>query len=442
MLLKGLNHVAVITNDASRLNDFYTDVFDAEILRDGAEPPGSDGPRLSIIKIGDWAELNVFQMEGNTEADRQVPMFGRGRLDHLALQAASLPDFEEIRRRLVARGAADDFVTDFGPMLSLFFRDPDGLECEVLRREPRRGSGHVQPAGHQGGAVLLSGSAKPPVDDIEAIKQLKARYFRTMDTKDWAGMRRVFADDVVMDTTASGGGVVSGADEFLEFLQQTLADAVTVHQGHMPEITAHLSYDGHWYLGAARRHRVAGRHPHAGRRPLSRDLCAGRGGVAHRVLDPDPPADGPHRSRVLGGRRAECRRDLVDCGLLGFAHILTVLPVGGRDSLRQRDDEAAIFVRPLPGSTWSPAAPRRHAGAAGVLLELLGGVVVRVVPLGLCRDDGVEELALAVLLAGLHVGLGHGDGLAERSTSLSGDHDQPRARGCFEDQLPLLSREI
>ena len=75
------------------------------------------------------------------------------------------------------------------------------------------------------------------MDDIEAIKQLKARYFRTMDTKDWSGMRQVFTDDVVMDTTASGGGVVSGADAFLEFLQQTLADAVTVHQGHMPEIT-------------------------------------------------------------------------------------------------------------------------------------------------------------------------------------------------------------
>ena len=43
------------------------------------------------------------------------------------------------------------------------------------------------------------------VDDIEAIKQLKARYFRTMDTKDWAAMQLVFTDDVVVDTTASGG---------------------------------------------------------------------------------------------------------------------------------------------------------------------------------------------------------------------------------------------
>ena len=75
------------------------------------------------------------------------------------------------------------------------------------------------------------------MDDVEAIKQLKARYFRTMDTKDWPGMRAVFTDDVVMDTTSSGGGVISGADEFLAFLEPTLRDVVTVHHGHMPEIT-------------------------------------------------------------------------------------------------------------------------------------------------------------------------------------------------------------
>jgi uncharacterized protein (TIGR02246 family) len=75
------------------------------------------------------------------------------------------------------------------------------------------------------------------MDDLEAIRQLKARYFRTMDTKDWDGMRQVFTDDLVMDTTASGGGRVEGADEFMAFLRETLADAVTVHHGHMPEIT-------------------------------------------------------------------------------------------------------------------------------------------------------------------------------------------------------------
>ena len=75
------------------------------------------------------------------------------------------------------------------------------------------------------------------VDDLEAIKQLKARYFRTMDTKDWGAMRSVFADDLVIDTSESGGGVVEGAEEFMTFLRETLADVVTVHHGHMPEIT-------------------------------------------------------------------------------------------------------------------------------------------------------------------------------------------------------------
>lgn len=88
------------------------------------------------------------------------------------------------------------------------------------------------------------------MDDIEAIRQLKARYFRTMDTKDWDAMRQVFADDVVMDTSASGGGVVHGADEFLAFLRQTLDGVVTVHHGHMPEIdlTSATTATGIWAL--------------------------------------------------------------------------------------------------------------------------------------------------------------------------------------------------
>lgn len=73
--------------------------------------------------------------------------------------------------------------------------------------------------------------------DIEAIKQLKARYFRTLDTKDWEGYRQVFTDDVVIDTTESGGERITGADAFLAYLGQALAGATTVHQGHMPEIT-------------------------------------------------------------------------------------------------------------------------------------------------------------------------------------------------------------
>jgi uncharacterized protein (TIGR02246 family) len=88
------------------------------------------------------------------------------------------------------------------------------------------------------------------MDDVEAIKQLKARYFRAIDTKDWPALRQVFTGDVVVDATGSGGGVVRGADEFVEYLQQILGDAITVHHGHMPEIdiTSPTGATGIWAM--------------------------------------------------------------------------------------------------------------------------------------------------------------------------------------------------
>jgi hypothetical protein len=74
-------------------------------------------------------------------------------------------------------------------------------------------------------------------EDIEAIKQLKARYFRCMDTKDWDGMRQVFAQDVHIDTSGDGGGIQDDADDFMAMLRSNIEDVVTVHHGHMPEIT-------------------------------------------------------------------------------------------------------------------------------------------------------------------------------------------------------------
>jgi hypothetical protein len=74
-------------------------------------------------------------------------MFGRGRLDHFALQAASVEAFETIRERLIARNAADSFVTDFGQILSIFFRDPDGLEGEVCVINPDAVPGVANPPG-------------------------------------------------------------------------------------------------------------------------------------------------------------------------------------------------------------------------------------------------------------------------------------------------------
>lgn len=133
VLVDGIHHVATLTADTERLHAFYRSVFDAEVTLDREEFPGA---RLSVLELTPGVELNVFEIEGNSEATRQRPMFGRGRLDHLGLRVTNVDAFIEVRRRLIAAGASDGFVTDFGPTLSVFYTDPDGLEGEVLVANP------------------------------------------------------------------------------------------------------------------------------------------------------------------------------------------------------------------------------------------------------------------------------------------------------------------
>jgi hypothetical protein len=82
-------------------------------------------------------------------------------------------------------------------------------------------------------------SAAEQLLEIEAIKQLKARYFRYMDTKDWTRFASVFAADAEIDVTDDAGpeaGLVSGRDEIAASIERAVGAARTVHHGHMPEI--------------------------------------------------------------------------------------------------------------------------------------------------------------------------------------------------------------
>jgi hypothetical protein len=75
--------------------------------------------------------------------------------------------------------------------------------------------------------------------DIELIKQLKARYCRHLDAKDWTAWRALFADDFVSEIAGTGGRAIVGADEFVAYARSTLGkrSQPTVHQVHSPEIS-------------------------------------------------------------------------------------------------------------------------------------------------------------------------------------------------------------
>jgi len=88
--------------------------------------------------------------------------------------------------------------------------------------------------------------------EIESIKQLKARYCRLLDTKDWQAWRAIFADDFLSDTSEAGGKLIRGANEFVAFTRKNIGkpSQPTVHQVHAPEIelTSATTARGVWAL--------------------------------------------------------------------------------------------------------------------------------------------------------------------------------------------------
>jgi hypothetical protein len=72
--------------------------------------------------------------------------------------------------------------------------------------------------------------------DLESIRQLKARYFRYVDTKQWDRWAELFTEDAILDVPINRPEPLRGRAAIAERVRQGLTPMVTVHHGHMPEI--------------------------------------------------------------------------------------------------------------------------------------------------------------------------------------------------------------
>ena len=86
--------------------------------------------------------------------------------------------------------------------------------------------------------------------DIEAIKQLKARYFRFLDTKDWAAFRDLFTGDCKHFLPADSPVEFMTNDDYFAMTETLLTPGVTTHHGHTPEITliSETEAEGIWAM--------------------------------------------------------------------------------------------------------------------------------------------------------------------------------------------------
>ncbi len=82
----------------------------------------------------------------------------------------------------------------------------------------------------------MSAPATPDFADWLAIHNLKARYCRLLDTKDWAGWQALFTEEFVLDTTGSGGPRIEGAAAAVLAVRGSIDQTITTHHVHTPEI--------------------------------------------------------------------------------------------------------------------------------------------------------------------------------------------------------------
>lgn len=127
-----VGQIAINTSDLNRFRTFYEGLLGVPhvISLRMAQPPHL---RYGVFAVGPDTALLAFEVPGyDPVADGiGVEMGRRGRIDHFALHVDEAA-FPAVRDRLVAAGASDGVVTTIGPYRSVSFRDPDGLEGNII----------------------------------------------------------------------------------------------------------------------------------------------------------------------------------------------------------------------------------------------------------------------------------------------------------------------
>jgi catechol-2,3-dioxygenase len=129
--LKRLQHLVLWVSNVERSVRFYRDVLGFEVK--------TQSPRAAFLRIPgspDDHHLGLFEQTGVPSPDERV-----ARMYHSAWEVGELTDLARARERLIAAGSLVG-SSDHGVSLSLYAKDPDGLEFEIFWTVP-----NGQPAG-------------------------------------------------------------------------------------------------------------------------------------------------------------------------------------------------------------------------------------------------------------------------------------------------------
>jgi len=133
MPITRLNHAVLFVRDADAAAEFYRRAFGFEEL---SRPQGMRAVFMRSPTGGNHHDLGLFEV--GAQAAR--PLRGSVGLYHLAWEIDTIEALAEMSTSLTELGALTG-ASDHGVSKSLYGRDPDGNEFEVMWQVPREGWG-------------------------------------------------------------------------------------------------------------------------------------------------------------------------------------------------------------------------------------------------------------------------------------------------------------
>ncbi|MFI5323109.1 MAG: VOC family protein [Thermodesulfobacteriota bacterium] len=123
VLIKGLDHIALIVSDMDRAIEFYTAVLGLKLIKDG-RPEG--GMKKTFVGTGNRAILALTE----DKEWRRLQSGSVGGVNHVAF---CVDDVEKASELLKERGVnfIEEKIGEDGRVSAYHFLDPDGLELEI-----------------------------------------------------------------------------------------------------------------------------------------------------------------------------------------------------------------------------------------------------------------------------------------------------------------------